>query len=256
MNICNITLITLSSFIVIFLMSDTMAEQVSGWSFDEHPHPLTRDFTDEERAFREMMIHKAEITGRSCETNVELDYQIYLRRYPEYVKSGEPENNLRNWKIHFAANSQKLNAYCLTLQPTNKMRKALRRPGIGRDFFYCGFYSRPPATAVEHDIKKHIDDLVEYAKTGSHLAIYNLLEQRTFFTFLDINRDVEYYFRKISLPSFGPSRGVENTNHLESLLSMERKIFIDEAALLMNFQAVLDTSKPCSPRGTGPIKRI
>ncbi|MFK5980201.1 MAG: hypothetical protein QM488_15065 [Rhizobiaceae bacterium] len=256
MNIYNFTLITLSSFIVIFLMSNTMAEQMTGWSFDEHPHPLTRDLTDEEHAFREMMIRKTEITGRSCKTNVELDYQIYLRRYPGYVKSGNSESNLRNWKFHFVANSYKLNAYCLTLQPTDKMWKALRRPGIGRDFFYCGFYSRPPATAVEHDIKKYIDDLVEYAKTGSHLAIDNLLEQRDRFTFLDINRDVEYYFRKISMSSAGPSRGVENTSHLEPLLSMERKIFIDEAAMLMDFQAVLDTSPPCSPRGKGPIKRI
>lgn len=254
MNVFILT--TLLSIFVIFLMSNAVAEQKTAWSFTEHPHPTTREFTDEERAFKNMAIRRTKESDRSCEMTIQLDYQIYLRRYPKYAKSGRSESNLRNWKIHFAANSQKLNAYCLTRQPTNKMRQALAHPGIGRDFYYCGFYSRPPATAVEHDIKKQIDDLVEYAKTGSHLAIHNLLEQQDYITFLNINHDVEYYFRKIAMPNSGPSRDVKNTSHLESHLSMERKIFIDEAAMLMDFQAVLDTSQPCSPRGAGPMKKI
>ena len=120
--------------------------------------------------------------------------------------------------------------------------------GILDDLYFCGRFSRVPYTDAERRYAAAVTQLFDYVKLGNRRA--------AFFFFLNIgkngpvllNPDIEYYLRGLLPPAYEMDDGLDDTSHLEPLLTAERKAFLDAAIARRDFDSVLKTSPPCPPR--------
>jgi len=122
------------------------------------------------------------------------------------------------------------------------------------DFYFCGLYSRPPATATEREAAKFIDELFEYTKYGSNSAISALLTANRLMGIVEMNPDVEYYISRLVVPELKGERPPRDVSHLKPLLSEERRAFVDRAVENFDLQTVLDTTEPCVARAANYTK--
>ncbi len=228
--------------------SPAAASQNSTWSFEEHPHPLYDELTEEEKKNSDVLAEYP-LDGMSpCEADLLATYEIYLRRYPGFQKRGNARTNFTNWKNYIAHQKQNRGTLCMYKVPFRRLDAITFEPYVRKDFYFCGQYSRIPYTPLEHDAYLLIEEAISYAKTGHWSAVTTLVASQGEDHVIDLNPDIEYYFRKLIYPFAEDVEQDRDTSHLEPMLSAERIRFLDDAVTKRDFEAVVDTTPQCKTR--------
>ncbi len=68
------------------------------------------------------------------------------------------------------------------------------------------------------------------------------------YDFVDLNPDVEYYFRKLTRFTDFTTPELYDVSNLEPLLTPERIAFLDKAVQTSDLDAVIATTPPCRLR--------
>ncbi len=237
----------LAAFGFLLLAIFGAAAQENAWSFEDNPQPRSEEMTSAERKFLDDTKNPA-LNAGACATFLTRYYKIYQNHYPDFQKTGDAETRFRSWKLYQARTGYYIS--CLSFVVWEELSE-IDLAGSFDDFYFCGLYSRPPATAAEREAAKYIDELFEYAKNGSSFAISTLLTANRLMEIVEMNPDVEYYISRLVVAEFKGERPPRYVSHLEPLLSEERRAFVDRAAENFDLQAVLDTTEPCAPRAAG-----
>lgn len=221
------------------------------WSFETHPNPEYEDLSEDERFF--IKLHSDRFSGKMgrCMAHILATYEIYLRRYPEFQETGDAMDNFKRWKRHIADENQFLRSDCLHLYPALKLYTFAVQPFVRNDFYYCGLFSRKAFTPLEHEARLLIEELVYYANTNEWLTIAPLIRDHEEGKIIDLNPDVEYYFRKLMLPVPKEYEKYTDVSHLIPQLSPERLAFLEDAIAKRDYHAVATSTKPCKPRPPG-----
>jgi len=228
-------------------VAGTNAAAAGQWSFEDHPQPGFEQYTAKERILLDPYVLKAKGYD-GCEGDMRAKFDIYLGRYPEYARTGKPEELFRNWRIAVATGTQPNYDACIILYPYLKILDDSESYPFVMSV-YCGASTSIFDNEKEKRLFRLLDELADYtdrANNGGHLGASSLLRLNHFPEFIDFNPGIEYYLRKF----LGTDKlyvDLADTSHLEPLLSAERKAFILKAVKDGNFQAVIDTTRPCKP---------
>ncbi len=236
----------LAAFGFLLLAIFGAAAQENAWSFEDNPHPTYEEKTSQESSLTNFFIGTDSLPTY-CEKVVSANYKVYQQRYPDFQKSGDPETNFANWETHILTPTERIFSYCVIYSWTIKMEPLLDPPPDA-DFYFCGLYSRPPASERERKTAEVIDRIIVFAKTGSMSASIFFLVTNDRLDFFDLNPDVEYYFSKLVEQYLVLDTNLGDVVNLEPLISEERRAFVDRAAKNSDLQAVFDTTEPCAPR--------
>jgi hypothetical protein len=255
-------------FVVLFMVSGIYLSTLTGllsvgaawgkqldWSFSEHPRPESSQHTEAERAEWMDVLSTYIMHGNFCDHMLKIDFEIYNRRYPHFVETGDPVERFRAWTNHvvavsskFAMHPERIPAACIIQMPYDELIRVLAENST-LDLTYCGVYSRLPKTRAEQKFVKAVDDWMDYALLGSPDPMQGLLQDRLPKQQINLNADVEYYLLKY-LQIHGETMFDWGTQHLDHVLTAERKAFVDAAVERRDFAAVLDTTPPCGDAAT------
>ncbi len=168
-------------------------DDLSGWSFADHPHPQIVNLTQSElsalRKIRDKRLDRAE----NCRASIAANYDIYQNRYPAFRHIANGAARARHWRRHVVATAAP--PYICVIKELGETRIAAVEAQLLRspDFYFCGRYSRPPSSDAERRLVELVDELLAYAATGNLLAlhafpIYHDEDKR-----ITLNPDVLYY---------------------------------------------------------------
>ena len=233
------------SGVILVSIGRLFAAEIGDWSFEDHPHPQYLQLTNEEKLFMKRLSRvDKEI---SCKKKIAGAYKIYKDRYSDFKNSNNAEGQLKLWKKHIMKGNYHDLELCIVLN-IDDILPLYYEDGIVDDLYFCGRFSRVPYTDAERRYAAAVTQLFDYVKLGNRRA--------AFFFFLNIgkngpvllNPDIEYYLRGLLPPAYEMDDGLDDTSHLEPLLTAERKAFLDAAIARRDFDSVLKTSPPCPPR--------
>ncbi len=215
------------------------------WSFEDHPIPHISEFTKAETDFLQQADDNR--NGRNpCAVGVEAEFQLYLKRYPAYGDTGSFQTLFANWKRHQVYSSNSYNA-CIVHTLWLKLMD-LATFGDPVNFRYCGKLINPVVTKTDIAVLEILREAALYANSGSPLAIDIFLELDEDYDFVDLNPDVEYYFRKLTRSREYTEPELYDTSRLKPLLTPERIAFLDKAVQTSDLDAVIATTPPCRLR--------
>lgn len=219
--------------------------EAAEWSFEEHPIPHISEFTKAETDY----LQKAsdETNGRiPCAVSIEARFQIYLKRYPAYAETGTFQTLFANWKRHQVYGSDSYHA-CIVHTPWMKLMD-LATFGDPVNFRYCGRLINPVVTKTDIAVLEILREAALYANSGNPFAVGIFLELDEDYDFVDLNPDVEYYFRKLVRFTDETTPALYDVSHLKPLLTPERIAFLDRAVQTSDLEAVIATTPPCRLR--------
>ena len=229
-----------AAMIAIFL--STLPVTAAKWSFEDHPHPFERDYTETERQYL-LASDREPDDGKVCMVALQSQYRIYRERYPEYEKTGDPITNFENWKRHLVHSDKKYIPICLFIEQDVRLFELTRR----RPFFFCGRSLDDPSAPYDEDIEAQFNKMLDFANSGRSFAVSQIVNTYGTSRIIGLNRDVEYYFRKIVRVEHPFDDEFRDTSHLDPYLDPERKAFVDEAVKTRDLAAVMATTAPCNP---------
>ncbi len=223
------------------------------WSFAKHPHPPYKTMTKAEKARMDPLLFDGQEGPAPCDEIIRTSYAIYRDRYPAFetqTASLTPAARLRLWRMHVFVREPSYIYLCILDDLREKIFALVKTTDMDPQFYFCGHYSRPPASADEKAFALLVDEHVSYARTGKYFAARNLTTSFDDVAQIKINPDIAYYFYKIAQP-FYPLESWDgfiaaHRSYYGGLLSAERKAQVDRYAAERNYQAVLSSSKACS----------
>jgi hypothetical protein len=214
------------------------------WSFADNPHPRFDDLTDEEKAFIDTF-RAGDATINECERWILAEYEVYKRRNPEFEASGAPDETFRDWKVHLSRDRPGAYNTCLSLIAMDILSDANPPPS---DFYFCGRYSRPPASAEELRYARLIDELFVYAQSTAEASVNDLLFVNELTSIVDLAAEVEYYFRQLIPQVLKDEIKPRDVSHLLPGFTTSQKALLDEAVEKRDLQAVFDMAGTCEQR--------
>ncbi len=214
------------------------------WSFADHPHPEPHQLSVEEEAALNAA-HRPDIPfTKFCDRVVQANFDIYNKHYPQFAATGDFPTRYSAWRYHLVAVPVPWESSCVFDQTSMKISESLQTI-IKSGLVFCGVYSRQPRTPKEKEFVNDMNELVDFIGFGDPDAVWQLFNFRLSKPQINLNPDVEYFLRK-SLRQNERLKNDRKTSHLEPLLSRERIEFIDQAVKRRDFEAVLQSTRPCT----------
>ncbi len=230
------------SSVLLVLGASISTVTAAEWSFEQNPIPHINDYTAAENKF----VDQAEKDGSgriACAVYVEAEFQIYLKRYPEFKNTGTLRSIFARWKRHQVYNQLSYNV-CIVHVPSFKLAY-LTSSVETINFHYCGRLIDTVVTKADIAALEALREAIDYANSGSPLAVETFLGFDEDYDFVALNPDVEYYFRSIIRTPQYAEPDLLDTSHLRPLLSAERLAFVDKATKTRDLDAVIATTAPC-----------
>ncbi len=232
------TLVAASIFVGVSFAADI------DWSFTDHPHPRSHQLSAEEEAALDAA-HRPDIPlNKFCDRVVQTNFEIYNKHYPQFVATGDLQTRYSAWRYHLVAVPVPWESSCVfgqSFMKTSESLQAIIKSGL----VFCGVYSRQPRTPKEREFVNDMNELVDFIGFGDPDAVWNLFNFRLSKPQINLNPGVEYFLRK-SLRQNERRKNDRKTSHLEPLLSRERIEFLDQAVKRRDFEAVLQSTEPCT----------
>jgi hypothetical protein len=214
------------------------------WSFADNPHPRLGDLTAEEKAFIDTF-RAGDATINACERSILAEYEVYNRRNLEFEASGAADETFRDWKVHLSRDTPGYLNSCMSTVAAEGLLMADPPPS---DFYFCGRYSRPPASAAELRYARLIDEVFVYAQSALEFSVNELLLVDKLTSIVDLAPATEYYFRKLVRPALKDEVEPRDVSHLLPGLTGRQQAFLDEAVEKRDLQAVLAMTGDCERR--------
>lgn len=178
-----------------------------------------------------------------CADAVDVDYEIYNRRYPAFANQGNPKENLRAWKRHIVKQRYPGFSWCVGSLPNYAIdwyAEELESAGI----FFCGHFSALPENDADRLLADLVNEALDFWLDGSRgvaFGFFILADKKL----INLNADVEYYLRR-SLENDEEYRPEDwDTSHLIRRLTPERRAFVDAALERRDLKTVLATTPAC-----------
>jgi hypothetical protein len=216
--------------------------QELNWSFEQHPHPGYLEKTPAETA----AIYAARDSGLTypggCVRGTRAAFDLYHQRYPQFAESGDEETRFKRWKWHIVSSGGYGERHCIIHLPY------LLIPDLegGSDLIFCGRFSGVPITKTDQIFFEIVSEMRDHAQLGISESMQFLMLLNGSLWDIELNPDVDYFVRKWLAQSGYKAKGVE-TDHLQPVLTPERKAFVDEALVRGDLKSVLETTAPCTP---------
>lgn len=178
-----------------------------------------------------------------CDRSLQIQFEIYNKRYPKFAKSGDEDQRFLAWKRYLAVAPNNSESFCIIYSVFDKIMDTKSDTGL----VFCGIFSHAPETSTDNAFFQALEELVSYASVGSLDAMDDFLGHHRPGSSISLNSDVELYIRKFlqKNDAFRKYEGSWYTAHLEPLLTPERIEFVNAAVERGDFEAVLDTTAPC-----------
>jgi len=236
----------LGAILLFFLVDSGSAHAQLQWSFSDHPHSAASELTKEESNALTAPFEHGARPGEddSCRRLSEAYFRLYNDRYPRFLESGSASSRYAAWTEHIVERGAKTPATCIVGDASIALLRSMSWPNVVA-LVYCGKFSREPATEHEENFHGHVTQLVRYAELGSADAISHLLVAGSAGPPLELNADVEYYFRQV-LRLLGTHEWNWATSHLEPLLTTDRMAVLDKLAEQRDLDTVLRTTPNCA----------
>ncbi|MEP2556075.1 MAG: hypothetical protein ABJH63_01335 [Rhizobiaceae bacterium] len=220
------------------------AEQ-GAWSFETHPHPHNRYKTASELAELEAVHQAGFRLAKRCKELLKVSFAIYHQRYPEFAKSGGPEQRFKAWKRHMAVDYDDSDAaFCELYLIFIRVLEPESAPGI----VFCGRFSGPPENERDRFFFEHMSEIRNYALLGSGRAMSSLYLLNFPNTGVSLNPDVHYFVRVwLAAGKYFYFGAGTSTEHLKEQLPLARQRFVELAVARNDLKSVLDTTPPCEP---------
>ncbi len=245
-------LVFASAAFMLMSLSGPQTSFAGDWSFQEHPQPST------EISFEELLYidgdWKRDGMLPECGGKVHRSYEIYLKYFPEYAETAEPEQAYQTWRDYILADEENSLGGCMTGAYASAIETLYKRDPSRITVSYCGRFSGEPTTEEDLFVVDKIRYLEGLADKGFAVAqgYYLLMDGNSV---VRLNPDILYFLRRaLDGSSFANDLGLFDTQDsifavnspgLEEQLSSERKAFVDGAVLRNDLSAVLETTGPC-----------
>ena len=241
-----------AAFILVFL-SSYQVSLAEDWSFQDNLQPGILELSLEELRYIDGDRKKDGMLPE-CGGKVRRSYEIYLKHYPEYETTAEPEQAYQNWRNYILSDEDNSLGGCMTGTYAYAIETLYIRDPSRITISYCGRFSAEPVTDEDRFVVDTMSYLVGLAERGYEVALgYYLLMDG--YTVVRLNPDILYFLRRVLDDSFfandlglfdtPDSIFAVNSPRLEDQISPERKAFVDEAVVNNDLAAVLATTKPC-----------
>ncbi|QQM31761.1 hypothetical protein JET14_06230 [Martelella lutilitoris] len=242
---------TSTAFMLTFL-SGPQTGFAGDWSFQEHPQPST------EISFEELLYidgdWKRDGMLPECGGKVRRSYEIYLKYFPEYAETAEPEQAYQTWRDYILADEESSLGGCMTGAYAYAIETLYKRDPSSITISYCGRFSGEPTTEEDLFVVDTIRYLEGLADKGFALAqgYYLLMDGNSV---VRLNPDILFFLGQsldgspwaVELGLFVTPESLlaVNSPNLEGQPSPERKAFVDEAVARSDLASVLETTGPC-----------
>ena len=218
------------------------------------PDPRWNFSGDRQPTYRQLLNDGLYFSVNDCRKTVDALYEAYADLHPGFHAVMNETGMRRRWRmslvvhqlVHRPVDFEIANS-CFYEQMTDRLLEASEARGPAK-IIYCGRFidkllARDARTVLE------LEEYTTYAFAGSQLMILSMLRRDFHSTML--NQDVRYYLQRLYLEianGDAPSLklGAERLETDESsMLSPERRRFVEEAARRRDHEAVLNTTEPC-----------
>lgn len=242
-----VTLFAIFILIPSLFISTLRADEIGSWSFDDYPQPALSQMNLLEQLAILNAKKQALNPESSCRRSLQVEYQIYLGRYPRYTLVWDEGERYGRWKRHMAQNLAVQDLTCLYQVLYSDLSKLNSSKMVGKDFVFCGKYSRAPKNHDEIGTKKLIDELVMYANFGMERAVKTFHRLTVFIYVFDIPVDLNYYFYNLANKSRYSKSLDMNLAELKKNIPRARIAFLDAAVQRQDYRSVIDTLPACEP---------
>ncbi|NKB53813.1 MAG: hypothetical protein GKR97_16620 [Rhizobiaceae bacterium] len=240
-------LINIISFVIFIHTNAAFGAIKLDWSFADHPYPDRSEYTEAEVEALEAAREPGETYTNNCGLGIQAQYKIYNDRYPEFAKVADENERFLAWKYHIVADGKDWLGGCVFGMSFLTILDLIYQV----ELVFCGVFSRQPNSPVEKAFVDSVVEMREYLKLDVGVMMSHVLILHESGSSVNLNPDVEYYIRK-SLEMKDLYDETFRTDHLEELLTRQRRAFLDAAVQNRDFDAVLDTTPPCKDRS--PVK--
>ncbi len=240
---CSRSVILLTWLLFLVALPQHALAQKLDWSFEEHPQPISFDLVGEE--FRLLTRGTADTGSHDyCRIILANAFEIYERRHPDFLKTGEIDRRYREWKAYMARKNDIYLGFCLYEIPTMELyRTSFRIDMDGLQF--CGARITSSGTPAERYFQYFTDQLLDNAEAGQVDALDSLLASNELRDLISLNPDIEYFLRR-SLFVAGEGKPEDwDVSQMLPELDAERIAFLDDAIARKDFAAVVATTPAC-----------
>lgn len=221
------------------------------------------DFTGERQpTYRQLWSDELSIIGTGCTKALPELYERYKKRHPEFYPLADDPDMFRQWRkaLVISAEEPEYRNFCVYDSIFEKYLQGMKRHPEKN--LFCGRL----ADGIEPEDKtlaEVIEEIAFYAFHGKSLPLKVMLDFHTMPTdrygikgSYRLNFDIAYYFqRQIALaPQPTPDSRELVAEYLQpdygKLLFEKRKRFVDAAFERGDYQAVVETTKPCEQKAS------
>ena len=235
-------------FAIAFFTQPASALTPVDWSFEDHQHPSVRDLSLEKKRLLGQA-YEEDKNSPGCSSLIAPEFKFYTDKYPDYLEGGETEKLRQNWLDYVTQSGRVKWMGCIYSQTHDAIFELWKiSKKNDREFYFCGLPSYPPANDYERSLTELSNRGIFYAEKGVYQAVWYLMLSNQLKSVINLNPDIEYYFRKITKDDPIKVDAFSDVSHLTPKLSAERISFLDEAVKKLDYQAVLETTQPCKAR--------
>lgn len=231
-------------FAFLFVLAAPTLGAGMDWSFKDHPWPGDAGLTRSEKAYLATPDDPA--LGDACQNETLKRFHIYNDRYPAFAAHGNVADRLFAWKAYLARDPHNLVLLCFII--TDEFALGVENmPKRPADFYYCGHFSRPPRTEQEKTVKRLINALMAYTRSGTQRAAEAVLFENQNTDWIRLDPSLAYYLSQLDKPLVLPATRTPDTGDPGKTLTPERRAFLQKAARNGDLDAVLATVPACAP---------
>jgi len=241
--------------IALVVLGNSGISYAADWSFEDHPHPLFEALTPQELDEIQNVAEKPE--DFYCQNANQAQFEIYLKRYPDYLESGGARSGLQeNWKSHVYSTPNAIDLMCLVKYEAKSLARDIfafwsgdpNDPySLDHDLLYCGKFVRRDRSAASLELAMRIEKFQYYVGLNEprwaheYLAAFESSAPTAI-----LHPDVEYYFQKrFVFESWQQTVHAPKTHHPTHEFTPERLAFLNDAVARGDFQLVIDTMGDC-----------
>lgn len=185
-----------------------------------------------------------------CNAIMAVEFKLYNDRYPKYKTLWNEDERLRRWRKHLVRDDTGWSSICPEAVLTNKIWSYEEDIRNDTAFYFCGRFSREAWSARERKIKADIEEYIDLAVWDRYFILTGFMinNENSTNNLINLNQDVEYFFRRLRKAIDPEDEEFRNIDHLIPKLSKDRIAFLDDAVKRSDYQAVVDTTPPCPAR--------
>lgn len=244
---------SLSVFLAVFFMSAPvlLADETMRWPFNERSRFVLSMATDTGSIPFQNSRETMQGNSFACQASLENEYENYIHRHPQFLAALDDNERFKRWKLHMAQNPYEPVELCLYRRVWAQLDFLMMSDEVGEDFLYCnGRFTRDPRTRDEANAKALIEELVTYASHGAERAVsyynqFSLIESPIYHNF-----EISYYFKYLALRRKPSRLTADSVLFYQSIISPERRLFIDGFVRRADYEGFVATLPPCEPGET------